>query len=58
MLVGCTLAYGVGKVLELSLLTTAIAVVVDTVLVRSLILLACLGVLTAITESLRSGSQE
>ncbi len=53
-LAGCTIAYVVALVLDLSLVAEAIVFFLEQVLLRSLVLLGCLWAIAVIHESARS----
>jgi hypothetical protein len=53
-LAGCTIAYVVSVVLELSLITHFAIALLERVLSRVLVLVTCLLAIAVITESLRS----
>ncbi|MEM6433700.1 MAG: hypothetical protein AAF773_07585 [Cyanobacteria bacterium P01_D01_bin.115] len=53
-LAGCTIAYVVSVVLEMSFVTEVAIVVLEQFLARALILMICLIAIAVITESLRS----
>lgn len=53
-LAGCTIAYVIALVLDLSFVAAAIVFFLEQVLARSLVLLGCLWAIAVINESARS----
>jgi hypothetical protein len=52
-LVGCTIAYIMALVLECTVITEVIAIAVEHLLPRALVLVGCLAAAAVITESVR-----